>query len=518
MSLVAQFATVGTASSEEVLRVVLASNVGALDPIATTSYATRTFAYMVYDVLISVDLDGVYRPQMLEKWDVSEDGALYTFTLRDQLTFNDGTPVTSKDVVASISRWWQVDSFGKRLHDATAELVAVDDNVFTLRLSRPFGHVIEALGKPSSNLPVIMPARLAESTPPREPVAEIIGSGPYTFDWATWNPGSTVTLVKRDDYVARDEPASGFAGGKVPAMDRIEIINMPDPATQVSALQQGEIDFIEMVPQDYIDLLTADASVVMQSFTGANKTMGATVINHMNPPFNDIKVRRALQALGIHEEYMTGLGLKPDVWVHDCTSFFMCGSAYGSTAGNDMLPEESVENAKKLLAESGYNGELVRILHASTTNDINLMGLVLFGLMQQAGFNVELASSDWPTVANARWNKATVEEGGWSLMQVTWGGEDLGSPFTNYTIANNCSEGYAGWACEPRITELVSAFEAETDIGKRQEITADIQRLAFENVQFLIQGQYSRTQAYRADIEGLQPQNSPVFWQVTRKK
>lgn len=500
------------ANAQETMRAVLSARLGVLDPIATTSYPARTFAYLVYDTLISVDSEGKYQPQMLESWEVSADGMTYTFTLRDGLKFSDGQDVVANDAVASIKRWWEVDSLGTRMKDATESLEVVDNKTFTLKLGRPFGHVIAALGKPSSNVPVIMPARLAENTPATEAVAEVIGSGPFVFSSANWSPGDIAVFEKSETYVPRDEPSDGLAGGKQVHMDRVEVVTIPDAATQVAALQAGEIDFIQSLPHDFVPILEADPNVTVKHYGGIDQTLGSVVVNHLTPPFDDKGVRQVLQALQIKEQFMTGLGLQPNQWNKDCLSFFMCGSTYGNTAGLDSLPEASVENAKKMLEESSYDGELVRILLASSVSDINQMGLVLEGLMRQAGFNVEVQAADWPTVAKLRWSKDTVEDGGWSLMPLTWSGYDMASPFTNYRIANNCTDGYAGWSCVEEITGLISDFEKEPDVEKRKGLMEELQVLALDNVQFMMLGQYSRLDGYRADLEGKPNTGLPVFW------
>ena len=510
-------APVTTASAEEVLRAVLSARLGVLDPIATTSYATRTFAYMVYDTLISMDENGEFQPQMLEGWEISDDGLSYDFTLRDGLKFSDGTDVTPDDVVASINRWGERDSFGKRMMAKTAEIKTTGDKTFNITLSEPFGHVIEALGKPSSNVPVIMPARIASVTPSKEPVAEIVGSGPFVFVSEDWSPGDIAVFEKSPTYVPRSDPSSGLAGGKVVNFDRVEFVTIPDSATQIAALQAGEIDYIQSTPHDFVPILEADPNVNVLHLDGIDQTLLSVVVNHLTPPFDNKKVRQAMQALAMSEQYMAGLGLGEDQWTKDCFTFFMCDTTYGNDAGVADLPERSIESAKQLLDEAGYDGELVRILLASSVNDINQAGLVLEGLMKQAGFNVEVQASDWPTVAKARWSKEPVENGGWSLMPVTWSGYDMVSPFTNYRIANNCTDGYAGWACVDKITDLIAEFEAELDLAKRQEIMKEIQTLAHDNVQFLVLGQYSRSESSRAEITDWPATSLPVFWEAKRQ-
>ena len=104
----------------------------------------------------------------------------WSFTLRDGLKFHDGQPVTAEDCVVSLQRWGKKDSLGKLLLAATGKLAASDKKTFTLELKEPFGAVLDALGKPSSNVPFIMPARLA-ATDANEQIKEVIGSGPFKF-------------------------------------------------------------------------------------------------------------------------------------------------------------------------------------------------------------------------------------------------------------------------------------------------------------------------------------------------
>jgi peptide/nickel transport system substrate-binding protein len=184
-----------------------------LDPIWTTAYITRNHGYMVYDVLFALDAQLHVQPQMVDTWEVSADGMHYTFSLRQGLKFHDGAPVTAEDVVASLQRWGQKDALGKQLMRATTQLVAVDNKTLRLDLKEPFALVLDALAKPSSNVPFIMPARLA-TTPAAEEIKEVIGSGPFMFVKEEWQPGRRAVYVRNPDYVPRAEPASFSAGGK----------------------------------------------------------------------------------------------------------------------------------------------------------------------------------------------------------------------------------------------------------------------------------------------------------------
>ena len=146
----------------KVLKFVPEADLRSLDPIWTTAYITRNHGYMVYDVLFATDANFKIQPQMVDKWEVSRDNLTYTFTLRDGLKFHDTTPVRSADCIASIERWAKRDVFGQKLAEMTDSWTAVNDKTFRLKLKKPFPYVLEALGKPSSNVPFIMPERVAK--------------------------------------------------------------------------------------------------------------------------------------------------------------------------------------------------------------------------------------------------------------------------------------------------------------------------------------------------------------------
>ena len=242
---------------------VMHSDLRVIDPGFTTAYITRDHGYMVYDTLVATDANFKIQPQMAE-WKVSDDKLTYTFTLRDGLKWHDGKPVTAEDCVASLKRWGKNDGMGQKLMDFTASIEATDDKTITLKLKEPYGLVLESLGKPSSLVPFMMPKRLAE-TPAGKAIAEQIGSGPFKFVQAEFQPGVKVVYEKNTDYVPRKEPASWTAGGKVVKVDRVEWLTMPDAQTAVNALQSGDIDFMENPPFDLLPVLEANKDLKVET-------------------------------------------------------------------------------------------------------------------------------------------------------------------------------------------------------------------------------------------------------------
>ena len=191
---------------------------------------------------------------MVDTWTVSADRMVYTFKLRDGLKFHDGSPVTSKDVVASMNRWGKRDGAGKQLMGYTKSLTAKDAKTFEWALTEPYGLLIDILAKMGTSVPFVMREKEALVDPFAQ-IQEVVGSGPFMFKRDEWVPGSKTVYVKFKDYVPRKEPASGHAGGKVVKVDRVEFIWMPDPQTAQAALVTGEIDYLENPAIDFLPML-----------------------------------------------------------------------------------------------------------------------------------------------------------------------------------------------------------------------------------------------------------------------
>ena len=504
------------AGTDRPLRLVLNVGLQTLDPIAGPSFVTRNFAYMVFDTLISMDSKGQFRPQMLESWKISDDTLTYTFTLRPGLKFSDGARVTSEDCIASIKRWGGRDALGRRLMAATKEMRAVDANTFVLELARPFGLVLDALGKPSVQVPFIMPARIASVTPPTTPVKEIVGSGPFLFIKEEWVPGERATFRRNPDYVPRDEPADGLAGGKVVKVERAELLTMPELATRAAALQRNEVDFLEYAPFDFLPTFATNKDIVIAKASGQAQIVAALTVNHLFPPFDNVLVRRAAAAALIRSEVVDSLGLPASMGDPDCASLFMCGTSYGSDAGKDATGT-SIEHAQALLKQSGYKDERVVFLLPGDSALINPTGTVMADQLKRAGFNLDVQTQDWSSIAQRWIGKAPPQSGGWNVVPVVYPGFDMANPLGNPGVGYNCTGNQPYSYCSASLTPLVAQFEAENDPAKRQSIAASLQKAALEDGTFLVAGQFSSPAAWRSELNGVIDFGLPILWNIERR-
>jgi peptide/nickel transport system substrate-binding protein len=182
----------GSQAADKVLRVVPHADLKVLDPHTNTATITLMHGAMIYDTLFSWDSKLQPKPQMVEAYHVSPDRLVYTFTLRTGLKFHDGQPVTTRDVIPSIKRWIIRNTLGQTLAKFIEAIDATDDKTFVIRLKEPFAFVEMALGAHDA---VIMREKDA-ATDPFKAVTETVGSGPFRFVHAEWNPGAKVYTRK----------------------------------------------------------------------------------------------------------------------------------------------------------------------------------------------------------------------------------------------------------------------------------------------------------------------------------
>src|SRR5260370_7205665 len=171
---------------------------------------------------------------MVDKYDVSADKTVWTFTLRDGLEWHDGKPVTSEDCIASIQRWGKRDTMGIKLMDCTKEYKAVDAKTYQIVLKEPYGLVLDSLGKPSSNVPFMMPKAVAETDAFKQ-IDSQIGSGPFIYQKDQSKPGEKHVYLKNPKYKPRSKPASALAGAKSAKVDRAELVDTPPVPTHANA-------------------------------------------------------------------------------------------------------------------------------------------------------------------------------------------------------------------------------------------------------------------------------------------
>lgn len=501
------------ANAETVLRYAASIEPPSLDPHASILAVAQQHGHLIYDTLFSRACDGSPKPQMVKDFKVEKGaaGAVWTMTLRDGLKFHDNTPVTSDDVIPSLKRWMSRDLIGRRLAQIGMEFGKVDDKTFTISMPIETPILLHALAKPRSVGAYIFRAKEA-ATPATESVTEYVGSGPFRFVRDEYVKGHKMVYEKNTDYVPRDEPSDCLAGGKIPKVDRVEWLVMPDNATAVAALQNGELDMFETPPLDLVPVLSANPDIDLK-FQNLLGKMGYVRFNFTKPPFDKQDARKALIMMIDQADAMSvTAGGDPEYW-RACYSYFGCGGRNESSSGNDWMRDASLQEAKMLLAQSGYKGEPIVFIAAGDDEIIQKMSVYTAEALRAGGLNVDLQLSDFGAMMAKRLNPDV-----WNIF-VAWNPvQDLDDPLVNLALADACDlkTGYAGWSCSPEIIALKDQWVREAEPAARKVLAEKIAKEAGQLLPYGLLGQFRQPIAIRKEFTGVINAELPVMWNIER--
>jgi peptide/nickel transport system substrate-binding protein len=498
-------------SAAKTLRIIHNGNLSSLDPIWTTAPPTKDYAFLTFDQLLAVDSKYEPRPQMVEGWTIEDDGKSYVFSLREGLKFHDKEPVRSADCIASIQRWGARDGMGQLTMKFIDAMEAVDDRKFRIKLKKPFPLLLAALGKSSSSQCFIMPERMAKTDPMKQ-VTETIGSGPYRFLKEEFVSGAKAAWARFDGYIPRKEPVDGIAGGRIPAIDRIEWSFISDASTAMAALQAGEQDYWDAPSPDLIPILKADPNIVVDT-RNPTGSFYMLQLNHTQPPFNNPAVRQAL-AMAVDQNVFLKSATSDPKLMKPCYSYYGTDSPYYSEAGSDVLKTTSLDKAKAALKASGYNGEKVVILGVMEQPALAAMCQVAEDLMRRMGMNVELVAMDFATMAQRRTSREPTDKGGWSLFVTVWTGADILHPAVHQMLRAGGKTAWFGWPDDAQLEALREQWANAADDAEQKRLATAIQVQAFKVLPYIPLGSLVNQVAFRKNVKGVFPCVVAAYWNI----
>ena len=506
---------IAAAQSARVLKFVPQADLALLDPVQSTGLVIRHHGMLVFDTLYGVDEQLRPQPQMAAGHVIENGGLLWRITLRDGLRFHDGERVLARDCVASIRRWGARDAFGLSLMEVVDEIDAPSDNEIRIRLKRPFPLLPDVLGKPGTNLCVIMPERLAK-TDPMQRVNEMVGSGPFRFVANERVPGSLNVYEKFAGYVPRPNGEPSFMSGpKIVHFDRVEWRTIPDAATAAAALQTGEVDWWEQPISDLLPTLKANNSLKIEVLD----RFGAVAMirfNHLLPPFDRPEMRRALLGAIQQDEYMTAVAGEDRAYWADRVGFFAPGSPSANDAGLEVLPKKaSVERVKDALKAAGYAGERIVMPVPTDFPALNAMSEVSGDMMRRAGVNLDYQALDWGTVLQRVASQQPIDKGGWNIWCNYSTGVSAVNPAAHTYIRGTGRSGTFGWPTSPDLEQMRRDWLAAPDDAARLGICRKMQVQAFRDMPYVPLGVFYQPTAYRTNLTGML-KGFPLFYNVRR--
>ena len=499
-------------TGKTLLRWVPENDLALLDPMFTTATITACHALQVFDTLYGLDGNYQPQPQMVGSQSIENNDLTWKITLRDGLKFHDGSPVLSKDIIASIKRFGKRNPLGQTLIELIQEIKAVSDNTIQITLSKPFPLLMYSLSGSSAS---IMPERLA-NTPDNIPVKEMIGSGPYRFIAEKWVSGSQVIYEKFNEYVPRkDGVARNTAGPKIAHVTDIKWQVINDRATAVAALQNNEVDGIEAVDNDFLPILRKDKAITL--IKSDLPSIAIMRFNHLHPPFDNILMRRAILAVVNQTEYMTAANGSefPEYW-HDKVGVWAPGTPMATTAGLDKLTgKRDFALARSLIKQAGYNGQAIVLLDPVDSPTHHASALVTADLFKKLDLKVDLRSMDWGSYLQRRNSQEPPASGGWNVGFTAMTGTSNLDPTSNLGIRGTGKQAWFGWPTNPTIEKLRTDWFYAATPEQRKALCQDIQVQVFDQVPYIPLGAIYKLMALRKGWIDFQEQG-PVFYTMRK--
>jgi peptide/nickel transport system substrate-binding protein len=302
-------------------------------------------------------------------------------------------------------------------------------------------------------------------------------------------------------------------------VDRVEWVTMADAQTAVNALQSGDIDFMENPPFDLLPMLEGNKDLKIETLNKFGfQTLGR--MNFLYPPFDNVKVRRAAFLALNQKDVLDALVGNPKYYTV-CGAVFICDTPLATDVGSESLVKgNGMAEAKKLLAESGYDGTPVALMAPGDVVTLKAQPIVAAQLLREAGFKVDVQATDWQTVVTRRASQKPPKEGGWNMFFTNWVGADVANPVVNVSVGGRGKNGgWFGWAEDAKIEQLRDAFARSSSLDEQKKIAADIQKQAYDQVIYIPLGQYLIPSAWRKSLSGvLDGPATPVFWNIDKSE
>ncbi len=481
------------------LRFIPQADVTILDPLATTAYPTRNHGHMCWDTLYAHDENFVPQPQLAEGHVVEDDGRRWTFTLREGVLFHDGEKIRARDAVASIKRWLARDTHGQTLSKRLDDIRVVDDRRFEMRLNRPFGLMLDALGKVSGYPCFIYPERFA-TTDPAQPFKEVVGSGPYRFAADERVPGERTVYTRFDKYIPTPVGTpSMLAGPKLAHFERVEWRVINDPGTASAAMQAGEADWWEVVPPDLNEVVGRSRNIALERLDRGGFYVSLR-FNQLTGPFDDVAVRRALLKAVSQEDFMAAVAGDEKNWRAGVGAFPVDSPLANDEGLAALTGPRDIAGAKAAIAAAGKAGAKTVALHATDIANQHALMSVGVDLLRQVGLGVEDAVSDWGTLLQRRSNRRPLDQGGWSALIVLLSGTELNTPAGHLLLRGNGADAWFGWPTAPKLEALRDAWFDAPDLESQKKLARQIQAQVFEDVPYIPLGQYFMNSALQKNL------------------
>jgi peptide/nickel transport system substrate-binding protein len=477
-----------------------------IDPAEVFEFTASELLANTYEPLIGYDIADVSKLHgvIAEKWEVSEDGKVYTFTIKPDRKFASGNPITAADPVYSLQRAVKLDKspafiltqFGLTADNVEQMVRQTGDLTFEIETDQAYAPTL-VLYCLTSTVAYVVDKELVQSHEANGDFGYdwlktgYAGSGPYTI--REWRANDVVVMERNDNY-----------SGEAPALARVIYRHIPEGATQRLLLEKGDIDMARDLGPEEVKALEANPDIKFS--TGVKGGIYYLGLNQKNETLAKPEVRQALKYL-VDYQTIADTILSGQAKVHQA---FLPEGFLGALT--DTPYSLDVAKAKELLAQAGVPDGFSVTMDTRNTPEITAIGEQIQQTFAQAGIDLELIPGDGQqTLTKYRARNHDIYIGQW--------GPDYQDPHTNAdTFARNpdnsddaASKPLAwrnAWDI-PEMTKVADAAMLERDADKRAEMYVELQREHQETSPFVIMFQATEVVGMRSNVEGYV--NGPSF-------
>ncbi|MDM5300241.1 glutathione ABC transporter substrate-binding protein [Bacillus vallismortis] len=481
-------------SSSDTFTVALESDVTTLDPHDTNDNASYTAESAIMEGLLGFDKDNKVVPVLAKSYEVNKDSTEFTFKLKKGIKFQDGTDFNAEAVKTNIDRLADPESKLKRhsLFELVKETKVIDDDTVRVTLSKPFAAMINNFAHPAAMM--ISPDAIKKygDKVSQHPV----GTGPFTFE--KWQHGEYLKLTVNKNYWNKD----------LPKVHNIVFKPVPENGARIAMLQTGEADFIYPVPPT--DTKTIENTDGLSLVTKPSLIVKYFSMNTMKKPFNDVKVRQAINYAIDKEAFLkvvyNGYASEAKSSIAPDTQFYAGQTPY----------EYNIKKAKQLLKEAGYpNGFEATIWGGNSSDKVKMMEFYKQQL-DKVGITLKTVPMESGTIGDKIWGVTNAKDadlelynGGWSPstgdadwgLRPVFGGEEAFPPNsynTSYYQSNT-------------VNSLLNQALQTSDTAKRKELYGKAQQQIWEDAPWVFLAVPDLIYAKKDSVDGVVMQPSGVM-------
>ncbi len=462
------------------LRVAYGNEISNLDFHTAPGYEMNWVAMNIGCGLINITPDGKFVPDAAESWQISPDGLLYTFKLKKNVLFHDGTKVDAAAVKFSIDRIMDpaIKSSMRTFYEPVHSVEVIDPQTVQIRLKHPYAFMLHMLSAYRMGLVFYSPTATQKYTLEDRKAGKpeaVVGCGPFRL--VEWVKGSHLVMDRFDKYF---EPG-------LPYLDRVVIRVIKDPFTQMAAFKAGEIDFIADFSPEHVDTFRAQ-NPRAQIMTGKETTpmvamMKVTVPKDgkpmskdraPHPIFSDLRVRKAVGCYGIDRKEIVKIAFKGQAtpWL----GIIPPGTA-DTVDVTHMCPYDPAK-AKALLAEAGYSPAKPLTFELMTNTEKSVFSVIASVIKEQLGrigvtANIRL-------VDKVSWMNTATQDGPFDMYV-----EDLASLLIvdqNTFLSTSAASWNSTRHTDPKVDDYYARYAREMDPLKRKAIAKEFQEFSADRL------------------------------------